>query len=384
MLFTIVIFFIVLGILVLVHEWGHFVTARKAGMKVDEFGFGLPPRIIGFYKAEDGRWQRVGLKTKETSRTIWSLNWLPLGCFVRIKGEQGEAAGDSDSFAGKNVWQRIIVISAGVTMNLILAVVLLSIGFALGVPQIVDDEQSLPASVKVRDQKIQIIEVLANSPAAEAGLEVADVITAVDDKTLTKVSQLQDYLAQKADTSVSLSLERKKEPLLIAVTPTVLAETNQVGVGVGLIQTAIVSYPWYTAGWHGLTETLRMIWTIIFSFFLIIQSLIVSHELIGEVYGPIGIATLVGDAARLGFLYILQLTATLSVIIAVINFLPFPALDGGRAFFLFIEALRGKPINAKVENLMHNVGFILLLLLLLLVTLKDISRLSAGLFGWLG
>jgi len=383
MLFTVVTFFIVLGILVLVHEMGHFVTARRAGIKVDEFGFGLPPRIVGFYKDENNKWQRVGLKTKETGRTIWSVNWLPLGGFVKIKGEQGEASTDTDSFVNKSVWRRIWVISAGVTMNLFLAVVLLSIGFAVGVPQTIDS-QNLPAGVRVRDRQIRVVEILSESPAAKAEVKTADTIKSIDGQEFTAVEAVQEYLAGKTDTPVTIVLRRGNEELTKELTPQTLAETQKVGIGVALIQTAIISYPWYTAWWHGLVETFKMIGGIIFAFFLMIKNLIISHQLVGEVYGPIGIATLVGDAARLGFLYALQFTAILSIIIAVINFLPFPSLDGGRVFFLVLEGLRKKPVNQKLENLMHNIGFALLMILLLLVTFKDIARLSAGLFSQFG
>ena len=125
-----------------------------------------------------------------------------------------------------------------------------------------------------------------------------------------------------------------------------------------------------------------MIGNVIYGFYSVIKQLFVSHHVVGEIYGPVGIATLVGDAARLGFLYVLQLTAVLSTIIAVVNFLPFPALDGGRVFFLILEGLRGKPVNQRLEAMMHNIGFALLMTLLLFVTFHDIARLSSGLLGW--
>lgn len=383
MLLTLVAFFAVLGVLVLVHEWGHFVTARRANIKVDEFGFGLPPRLLGFYKDEEGRWQRVGLRSAETKSTIWSLNWLPLGGFVKIKGEMGEAVQDFDSFAHKSVATRIWVISAGVLMNLVLAVILLSIGFTVGVPQIIE-EGKIPANVRVRNEAITTIEVLPNSPAQKAGIAVGDKIIDIDGNKFFKVADLQNYLNQKANQSVQLSLQRQNEKLVKEITPVVLEQTQKAGIGVALIKIGIVSYPWYDAWIYGIKETVRMVGGVIYGFYLIITNLIVSRQLIGDVYGPVGIATLIGDAARLGFLYVLQFTAILSIIIAVINFLPFPALDGGRVLFLLIEAVRGKPVNPRFENAMHNAGFILLMVLLLLVTFRDIARISSGLFGWFG
>ena len=381
MLLTIIVFFAVLGLLVLVHELGHFVAARNAGVKVEEFGLGLPPRIFGFYKNKEGKWKPVGLKSKEASTTIWSLNWIPLGGFVKIKGENGEEAQDPDSFGHKSVGRRIWIISAGVLMNIVLAAVLLSIGLAIGSPQMIDLEELSPLA-RVKDVEVRIMEVLPDSPAERAGLAVADTILAVDGQSFTKIEQLQDYFDRKIGVMVSLAIEREKDVLTKEVTPVVLEETQRGGMGVALVQTGFVSYPWYLSWWYGTVETFKMIWAVISGFYLIIKNLIINKQMIGEVYGPVGIATLVGDAARLGLLYLLQFTAVLSVIIAVINFLPFPALDGGRVLFLLIEGMRGKPINQKFEALMHNLGFALLMILVLVVTFRDIARVSSGFFGW--
>ena len=153
-------------------------------------------------------------------------------------------------------------------------------------------------------------------------------------------------------------------------------------MGVALIEIGIVSYPWYLAPAFGVWETLKLVGNIFLGFYLVIKSLLISQELIGEVYGPVGIASLVGDALQLGFLYLIQFTAVLSVIIAVINYLPIPALDGGRVMFLLIEKVRGKSIKPKIETAAHNIGFALLMLLVLVVTFRDISRITNGFLGF--
>ena len=181
---------------------------------------------------------------------------------------------------------------------------------------------------------------------------------------------------------MTLSIKRKTELLEKKVVPQILTQTNRGGLGVALVQTGFVSYPWYSSPVYGVIETFEMIGGVIYGFYLIIANLIVSQQLIGEIYGPVGIAGLIGDAARLGFLYVLQFTAVLSVIIAVINFLPFPALDGGRVFFLLIEAIRKKPVNQKFETAMHNLGFALLMVLVVIVTFRDIARVSSGFLNW--
>src|SRR3989344_8648254 len=381
MILTLVTFFAVLGLLVLVHELGHFFVARKNGVKVDEFGLGLPPRIVGFYRNESGHWQRLGLRTKTAPNTIWSINWVPLGGFVKIKGEEGGHAEDSNSFAAKSVWRRIWIISAGVTMNIILAAILLSINLGIGSPQLINDQNLFPQA-NVREVQIRIIEVLADSPAQKAGLEAGDAILKVDNNEFSKIEELQKYFDQRVGQSITLSISRDKNLMEKQVVPEVLPQISRGGLGVALVQTGFVSYPWYFAPVYGVIETFKMIGGVIYGFYLIIVNLVVSQKLIGEVYGPVGIATLVGDAARLGFLYVMQFTAVLSVIIAVINFLPFPALDGGRVMFLLIEAVRGKPVNQKFEATMHNIGFALLMMLVVVVTYNDIARISGGFLEW--
>ncbi|MDX9892957.1 MAG: RIP metalloprotease RseP [Patescibacteria group bacterium] len=380
MLLTLVSFFAILGIIVLVHELGHFFAARRGGIKVDEFGLGIPPRIFGFFKNSEGRWQMVGMKAKEASSTIWSLNWIPLGGFVKIKGEEGQNSQDEDSFAHKSVGRRIWVVSAGVTMNIILAVILLTVGLIIGSPQIIDE--NIPTVARISNQEFRIIEVLADSPAQQAGLAVADTVLSIDGQTFKQIFELQDYVNSRADQSTVLEIKRDEETLNIEVTPRLLAETNDIDLGIGLVQTGLVSFPWYVAPFYGVGETVKMAGAVAVGFYLMLENLIVNQQLIGEVYGPVGIASLVGDAARLGILYLIQLTAALSVIIAVINFLPFPALDGGRVFFLIIEGIRKKPVNQKLEATMHNIGFALLMLLVLIVTYHDIVRISGGFMQW--
>ncbi|MFA6215144.1 MAG: RIP metalloprotease RseP [Patescibacteria group bacterium] len=428
MFLTVITFFAVLGVLVIAHELGHFFAARRGGVRVDEFGFGLPPRVFGvkvlageklekIAQTEDisidieksdsvikevitdkvteidrvkkiKKWQFVWGNQAEPKNdsdlkpgTIYSLNWIPLGGFVKIKGEEGQSATDEDSFAHKGVWRRIWIVSAGVLMNLILAAVLLTIIFAVGSPQFID-QKKISNLARVSDVKIRVVEVLPDSPAAKADLKVSDTILTIDGQTFVKIDELQNYINGKINQPIKLEVQRESEFLTKEITPQVLTETQKGGMGVALVQTAFVSYPWYIAWWYGITETLTMVWGVISGFYLIIKNLLFSHQMIGDVYGPIGIATLVGDAARMGFLYLVQFTAVLSIIIAVINFLPFPALDGGRVLFLLIEAVRGRPVNQKFENALHNLGFALLMILFVVVTFRDIARLSSGFLTW--
>jgi len=174
---TIIIFFLVLGILVLAHEAGHFFTARFFKVKAEEFGFGYPPRMIGWVKNNQGKWQRVGRKEKadKFKNTVWSFNWFPLGGFVQIKGENENNLKTDDSFAGRKIWQRIIMLASGVIMNVVLAVIILSIGFIVGIPSILDD-QTIHSAKTVSQEKIQFIEISKNSPAESANLKIGDAL----------------------------------------------------------------------------------------------------------------------------------------------------------------------------------------------------------------
>src|SRR3990167_5757370 len=179
MLLTIIVFIIVLSILVFAHELGHFLTARRFGVRAEEFGWGFPPRAFGIYKNHHGKWKSVwgGGEINDCPDTVYSINWLPLGGFVKIKGENGPSASsglaedeEADSFAGKPIWQRAIMLSAGGAMNIFLAMALIMIGFLVGLPQSLDN--SLDARAQISDRKIQIVQVTKNTPAEAAGLKI--------------------------------------------------------------------------------------------------------------------------------------------------------------------------------------------------------------------
>lgn len=371
MLITLIIFVLVLSVLVFVHELGHFLTARRFGAKVEEFGFGLPPRIIGIRK-KAGKFEIVGPKTEtgEDDPTVYSLNWIPVGGFVKIKGENGEDALSENSFASKKIWQRCIILVAGVVMNVVLCVALLSIGFGVGMPTVLDQDESIGQSVA--DRKIQIMQVLDGSSAQTAGIKLGDVIVRVDGQEFDAVDQLRNYLTNKKDQTVAIEISRNNE--LMTKDVGVRQHQETWGIGVGLVEVATVRYSWYMAIWQGMKTTYIWFITIVVGLASLIKNLIVGSPIGVEVAGPVGIAALTGQAARLGIIYLLQFAALLSLNLAIINILPFPALDGGRILFLVIEKIRGKSVKQQVENLIHNIGFLLLMLLIVFVTYKDLAR----------
>lgn len=359
---SILIFIIILGIIIFVHELGHFVAAKRAGMRVDEFGFGFPPRLFGI--------KRGG--------TIYSLNWIPLGGFVRIKGENGEDANEADSFGAKSMPRRIIVILAGVTMNVVLAFALFTGGFLAGIPQAID---IVPSGAIVTDRMVWVGQVLNDSPADEAGLKLGDTISAFDKAAVAKTDDLRDII-RSGSGDIRLKIQRDNVEQEIVISPRVLEETKERGIGAELMDVGTVRFPWYLAIVRGAEATLVMLWAIIASFGSLIAGLVAGKGLTADISGPVGIAIITGEAARLGFRYLLEFTALLSLNLAVINAIPFPALDGGRFLFLIVEAVRGRKVSKKIEGIAHQVGFLLLMVLIVAVTYRDLVRYSGAITGF--
>lgn len=375
MVVTIIIFILVLSLLVFVHEFGHFWTARRFGVKAEEFGFGFPPRAFGVYKNKDGKWKKViGRKqVEDAGDTIYSVNWIPLGGFVKIKGEEGDSESDSDSFANKKIWKRTLILSAGVIMNIVLAVFLFSIGSMTGIPKAITDDIGDRAIVS--DKKLQVVEVIPGSPAEEADLRMADVIVSINGQEFENISQMQEFVDEHGDEELSYEIRRGKEMLTFSIEPEPLEDSDREGVGVALAATGLVKYPFFTAIWEGVKTTGFLIVGIIVALAGLIKSLIIGDGgAAQQVAGPVGIAALTGQVADMGFAYLMQFVALLSINLAIINFLPFPALDGGRVLFLAIEKIKGRAVKKETEALFHNIGFILLLLLILVITFQDITN----------
>ncbi|MEK7102454.1 MAG: RIP metalloprotease RseP [Patescibacteria group bacterium] len=397
-MFTLLVFIVVLALLVLAHEAGHFFVARRAGVRVDEFGFGFPPRLFGVYRdPHSKKFVFVGPRRSqkifahehkqgehpekehapyhEFPATVYSVNVLPLGGFVKIKGEEGEHKNHADSFASKKAWVRSIILSAGVVMNVFVAAVLLSIGFMIGIPAALGGE--LPKGATVTDQAVGVIEVLPDSPAAQAGVQPGDAIMRVNDEAVTNQDDAFAKISSAAVRgAVQIEIKRGKEIKIFTLQPTVITEIGRPAIGVALVDTGLVSLPWYRAIPEGVKATGVFLWEIVRSLAGIVIAIFRGAPVTEQLSGPVGIAVMTGQAARLGLSYLMQFTALLSLNLAFINILPIPALDGGRLLFVAIEKLRrGKAVPQYVERWMHMVGLALLLLLVIAVTAKDIGRL---------
>ncbi|MDP1845587.1 MAG: RIP metalloprotease RseP [Candidatus Moranbacteria bacterium] len=379
-MFTVVVFIIVLGILVFVHELGHFIVARRNGVRAEEFGFGFPPRAAGFYWSEHSqKWKFVrGSREIKTKNTIYSLNWIPLGGFVKIKGEDGEGKNDPQSFSGKPAFLRIRILAAGVVMNFILAAVLFSLAFFIGVPQVVDSG----VGEKTKDEKIQVVEVAKSSPAEAMGIKMGDELAGGKDPVSGEIikfqnlKEVQNFINDRKGQEITLAIKRGSEPMELTGIPRTDLPSGEGALGISYVETAQVSYPWYRAIYEGVTYAFQVAWLIISTFVMIIWKLIARQPAGLDVSGPVGIAVLTGQVARLGFVYILQFTAMLSINLAIINAFPIPALDGGRILFILIEKIKGSPVSQRFEQRAHNIGFALLITLMIFVTAKDLVRLD--------
>ena len=282
-------FVLILGILILVHELGHFVTARIFKVKAEEFGFGYPPRIFGFVKSNiTGKWKILGGKQRaeKFKNTVWSLNWLPLGGFVKIKGEDGDSREAGDSFGSRKVWQRIIIMFSGVFMNFVLCFVLLSVGFMAGMPQMGGDDIGSGASS--RDEKVMVMSISENSPAGEAGIELGDVLIKMDGKEISTISGIQQITAGNGGEEVELIIMRGEDEMTKKITPKIMREeVGKAEVGVGLVKSAIVSYPWHTAIYQGAKETVEWTVAIIKAFVSILVDLVRGESVKPVMLSPI-------------------------------------------------------------------------------------------------
>lgn len=352
---AIIVFVVLLLLLVLVHEFGHFITAKWAGCQVEEFGFGFPPRLISWRRGE----------------TRYSLNLLPLGGFVKIKGEDmSDVDPGPRSFASKSAGWRVFILSAGVLMNALLAIVLLGIQAGVGFPTIATEENRH----ELTDLKTYILEIAEGSPAANAEIEPLDRIVSLAGVANPTLDQVQELVARSAGSEVALELERQGQHLTVNLVPRVDPPPEEGAMGVSLAATGLKKAPWWQAPWVGLKRTGEMFAAIITQFGILLNRLISDGTVSEGLTGPIGIAIYTKEVTALGLSYILEFGALISLNLAIINILPLPALDGGRILFVGIEKIVGRKWLGKAEQITHTVGFALLILLMIAITLRDVRR----------
>lgn len=349
-------FFSLIGLIV-IHEFGHFILAKRFGVKVEEFGIGYPPRIFG----------------KKIGETVYSINLLPFGAFVKIYGQDDQVR-DSRSFALKPIWQRALIVLGGVVSFWIVSAILLSIVMGLGVPTVIDDK----ANQALVDPKVQIVEIASGSPAEKSGLKIGDTIRELKFQNLKlktdKVKEVQEFINLHRGKEITLIVQRGKEILEVSLIPRISPPPGQGAIGVGLVRTAFKNYPWHQAPVQGLIATGNLTILVIKGWGLALKNVLIGQPTGVQLMGPIGIFGLFTQVSQLGLNYFLHFIAVISIYIALFNLLPIPALDGGKLLFLGVEAIRRKPISQKIEQQITAIFFALLIALMIWVTIKDIAR----------
>ena len=352
MLIAILIFFVVILVIVIVHEFGHFIFARLNGIKVEEFGFGFPPKLFGWQGKE----------------TLYSFNLIPLGGFVKIKGEDKEIP-EPDSFSAKSIFSRAAILAAGGIFNILFGFILLSFLAWRGLPAI-----SLEDKAGVKNQVV-IMNVLENSPAEKLGLKPGDILRTGESLNLktefSSFSQVKDFIEKtKGEEIKFVYLRKNKEFQLTAM----IEPEKDKHLGVAMANLSILKEKWYKSPIQGAKITWETIKGTALGIYTLVKNLIIREPVLDMIAGPVGIVSIVNYSLGFGVSFILHLAALISISIAVINLLPFPALDGGRIAFLLFEIVLRKPVNQRIAGFVHAVGFSFLIILMLVITYFDIQR----------
>lgn len=337
-----------LSILVLIHELGHFIAAKNAGLLVEEFGFGFPPRLFSWKKGE----------------TRYSINWLPFGGFVKIYGEHkhtleereretGTKADIKRSFAHQPIWKRFVIIAAGISINFIFGWLLLSLVFMIGARQAVIISQVQPGS-----------------PA-----EAAQLMTGNELAGFKTPEEFVSYTSENRGKPIELRVIQGGSEKVITVTPRLETLPGEGAIGVAVVGSGFERLSFFDSLWQGLKTSIISMGEILKAFGSLLSDLVGRARVPENIVGPIGIFGIAGELGSLGIVYVLQLIALISLNLAVLNFVPFPALDGGRLLFLIIEKIKGSPIHPKREFYANAASFGFLVILMIIITARDIVRL---------
>jgi len=339
--------FISLSILIIAHELGHFFAARIFGVKVEEFGFGYPPRIFG----------------KKIGKTIWSINALPFGGFVKIKGEDGEGDVDKNSFASQKPWKRSVMLLAGVFINLVMGFLIFCAVFMIG-----------------SSQGVAITNVSEGSPAYVVGIKSGDIISSVSSQndSISKITNTDSFISfihKHVQDELTLSVKRDSQTVLYTLQGRENPPEGQGSLGIELINLGMERLSFFSAIGSAFQATVNITSAVVQSFVSLFLNIFVNPSVIQNIAGPVGIFSIAGKAGNFGFAYLLEIIGIISINLAVLNCIPFPALDGGRALMIIIEKFKGSPVSKKSQQIVNTIGFAALLILMVFVTVQDVSKL---------
>ena len=361
MLTTLLLFIGILVIVVIGHEFGHFIVAKWNGVKVEEFGFGLPPKIWGF--------------KPKNSETEYNINALPIGGYVKLLGEEGDNRDNPRSFAFKKPWQRIAILSAGVIMNIIIAVIAFTIVGMMGTQAVIDESKI--NSGKFSNITTFIATVAKDSPAEKADLRFGDEIQTIAGVKVITQDEVTNKIKENIGKPVEIVVKRGDQTLTKTVEPRENPPEGQGAIGISTQLTGMQKLSFFDSFKLAFNSIYVIISTTLYILGQMIMSLFTQAPLPAEadVTGPIGLVQIVGDVRDLGMGYIITFIGLISTSLALFNILPIPALDGGRIVFVVIEWIKGSPVTQSLENKFHIVGYSVLMLLTLLVTIRDIIKL---------
>ncbi|MEI6057758.1 MAG: site-2 protease family protein [bacterium] len=366
MISTIIIFIIVLAVLIVVHELGHFLAARAFGIRVDEFGLGFGPRLFG-----------KTFTHKKHGATIYTLNAIPLGGFVKIFGENPDADSltgpdSARSFVNKPRWAQAIVLAAGVFFNFLFAWAIVSLGFLGGIP--VSPESYPQYANQIQNPHIIVDAVKEGSPAKLAGLTAGDTLL------VPSIETLQNTVAQSHGNAITLErITAAGAHSTLSILPATSTTLSNYVIGIEMENAGTLRLPIHLAIWEGGKLTLYMIKAVVVGIWtLIVGAFHGDGALLSQVAGPIGIAKKIGQESGLGFGYLISFVAFISVNLGVLNLVPFPALDGSRILFVAIESVIRRRIKPVIMNTVNGIGFVLLLLLMFVVTYREVVSLIFG------
>lgn len=356
---TIILFLLILTALIFVHELGHFLAAKKSGIRVDEFAIGFPPKIFSWKRGE----------------TLYSINLIPFGGFVKIHGENPDEVAltgpDKErSFVNKSKSTQAFVLSAGIIMNIFFAYFLFVGSFMLGVPSVNDNTEG---------SALYITAIAESSPAELAGLQTGDKILKIETTGNVlegKISPdaLVSFIAEAKD-GVVVTLERSGQAQEIEVLPKEGVVAGRLAIGIQMAEVSFEKLSFFKALSKAFTTTGIVIKETTVGIAKFFASIFTFNADLKSVSGPVGIASLVGDASRFGAGYLMSFAALISINLAIINLVPFPALDGGRLLFVFLEVLLRRKISIKIQNVLNFLGFAFLMILMVVITFSDIKKL---------
>lgn len=355
MLITILVFLAVLGVMVFVHEMGHFLIAKKNGVKVEEFAFGFRPRL----------W------SKTVGETIYAINLIPLGGYVKMYGEQNDQTGPR-SYRSKSPSSRLAILVAGSTMNLLMAWLILIILFMTGFQPFMPNTANNPFITE--KPIVTLAQVIADSPAGISGFLTGDQILAVNDRVLAGGAEFIEQIHNLNGQTGEVTVKRGKETLKLKVTPRTNPPAGQGAIGVVVGQTGQVRSVWYQAPAAAIYETGRVIGLSAVGFVGFVKNLIVKQQISEDVTGIVGVGALTGVARRLGFDYLAQLVALISIGLGVVNLMPILPLDGGHIAIIGYEKISRRPLTERQFSIFATAGLAFILIMFLVVTFKDFMR----------